>query len=410
MAKGQSYHPRFIQDVLNDSIPAELAYLLKPWQITKWRKNKPVFIGENFYNLNQKKSFKMEYLKMLAIIRMYKLRFQLSNPHKKLLVTKNNEKLILRQVYKSNRYLTLRLCCEYLGLSSRKYLALKKEKQIRECTPEVYFKCNKFKKHQLTTTEVFKIKSILEDPTHKSWPISRLHCFCIKNNLATASYNSWLMVKNLFEIDRNSFKPFKSKNKKGLRALQPNEYLHTDVSRFVLQLNKKAYLFLMMDNYSKFIINAVIAEKSNHEINTVHLIESMKTVRQNKLTPIELWSDKGTENTAKDFAKKIKEFGITHIIAQHDNPLSNSMVERMFASIKKFIRNKYKNIEISIQQLINGLNEFVQIHNFEMPIYKLFKTPYELYWNIDASFNYSKEITTAIENRLMNNSKLKCAC
>ena len=59
---------------------------------------------------------------------MYKLRFQLSKPHKKLIVIKKNENLILRQIHKSNRYLKLDECCAYLVISNRKYLELKKEK------------------------------------------------------------------------------------------------------------------------------------------------------------------------------------------------------------------------------------------------------------------------------------------
>jgi hypothetical protein len=84
-----------------------------------------------------------------------------------------------------------------------------------------------------------------------SRPVSRLHLYAMKNNFVGASYNSWLMVKNLFEINRSYYKPFKSENKEGVRAGLANQLLHTDYSRFVLKNNKKAYLFLMVDNYSR---------------------------------------------------------------------------------------------------------------------------------------------------------------
>lgn len=410
MAKGESYHPQFIEDVLNNNVPKKLKILVKPWHKTKWENKRPVYLAEEYYKLKDERSYKTEYLKSLAIIRLYKLRIELSNPYKKHIVIKGNEKRILRQVNKSTKYYSLKYCCELLGISSRRFLQIQKDEVIRKCTPELYFKCNKYKKHQLTTKEVFKIKNILEDVNYISWPVSRLHSYAIRNKIVSASYNSWLMIKNLFEINRDKFKPFNSANKLGIRANVPNELLHTDVSRFILPLNKKVYLFLMMDNYSRYIVNAVIAEKTNHEMNIVHLIQSIKMLDKHEIPPVELMSDKGSENTANSFIQKVKQFGISHVIAQFDKPFSNSMIERMFASLKKFIRNKYKNIEITVEQLKNGINEFVKIHNFEMPLHKQFKTPHELYWNLVPKLNYANEIHKAVEKRFHQNSKLKCVC
>ena len=410
MGKGVSFHPQFIEDVVNDCVPTELKSLVRPWHKTKWLNNPPLYMGSEYYTNLTPKSYRNKYLKALATIRMYKLREELTKPNKKKIVTKKNEVRILKQVQKSQKYLTIKRCCLLLGISTRKFLALKREQKIRECTPELYLTCNKIRKNQLTTKEVFAIKKVLEDKKLLSWPVSKLNGYCVRNSIVTASYKSWLMVKNLFEINRDKFKAIKMANKRGIRASAPNELLHTDVSRFVLQLNKKVYLFLMIDNYSRFILNAVLAEKISHEMNILHLIQAIQNIDGHSVSPKELMSDQGSENTAKGFLEKIRQYGITHIIAQKDKPFSNSMIERVFASIKKFIRNKFQNFEITVEQLKNAISEFVKMHNYEMPLFKSFKTPNEIYWNIEPQFNYTNEISNAKVRRFYENSGLNCLC
>ena len=43
MTKGQSFHLYLIRDALNNKAPQELSHLIKPWHISKWNENKPVF-------------------------------------------------------------------------------------------------------------------------------------------------------------------------------------------------------------------------------------------------------------------------------------------------------------------------------------------------------------------------------
>lgn len=411
MPKGVSFHPQLIEDALNRNLPSEFDGLIKPYHISKWEKSKPVFIGEEYYNKTQTRTFKAQYLKSLALIRLYRLRLELTKTNKKYIVIKGNENRILRQVKKSNRYFDLKFCCHILNLSPRRFLQIHKQQINRNCTPELYSKCNKRKPNQLTTEEVFTIKQILEDKKYLAMPITRLHSYACKNKLVSACYNSWLMVKNLFEIDRNHFRPFRMRNKLGIRANAPNELLHTDVSRFILSSNKKAYLFLMVDNCSRYIVNAVIAEKNNHQMNIVHFIKSIKNIEDHPNQLNSLMTDQGAENMAHSFIETVKRFGVSHIVAQSKScHYSNSMIERMFASIKRFIRNKYENLCLSIDQLKHSVEEFIRIHNFEMPLYRINKTPHEIFWNIETDFDYQKVMTQTKQARIFRNSKIVCEC
>ncbi|MFO0323194.1 MAG: hypothetical protein ACK504_12305 [Bacteroidota bacterium] len=342
-----------------------------------------------------------------------RLRIELSKANKKLIKTKGKEKRIIRQIKKSERHLSLLICCDLLGLKRKTFTRIQALHHARKCTAEVYLTCNKRKKNQLTAKEVYKIKDILQDPKLLSWPVTRLHLQACQQGKASASYNSWLYVKNLFEIDRNFIRPIKSKNKKGVRGEVPNNLIHSDVCRFVLKLNEKHYLFLSMDNHSKYIINTVIANKTNKSINIQHFIYTMEIAKQNQYPVLEFMTDQGSENNNQDFINSVNSYGVTHLLAQTKaTPVSNSMVERMVASIRKYIRVKYNNTEISLKQLKKAIAEFVKIHNFELPLYNHRKTPSEVYWKVSNlfTFNFNEAFEQAIRNRKKTNSQLRCAC
>jgi hypothetical protein len=413
MAKGESFHPELIKDVLNGTVPKELKHLIKPYHRSKWEAKKPVYIGSDYYECQKEKNYKIHFLKSIARERMLRLRMELGKPNKKHIKTQGNEKRIIRQIKKSSRYLGIPMCCDLLGLKRKTFMRIQAIQNARICTAEIYLSCNKRKKNQLTTREVYKIKDILQDMKLMAWPVSRLHLQACKQGLASASYNSWLYVKNLFEIDRNPIRPMSSKNKKGIRSEIPNGLIHSDVCRFVLKLNERRYLFLSMDNRSKYIVNTILAEKINKTINIQHFVDTMEIAKQNQYPVLEFMTDCGSENTNQGFIDAVESYGVTHLLAQTElMPPSNSMVERMFASIRKFIRVKFQNQEISLNQLKKALTEFVKIHNFELPLYKHRKTPSEVYWQVsnDYTFNFTVAFKQSIQNRKEANSLLRCAC
>lgn len=413
MAKGESFHPDLIKDTLNGTVPKELEHHIKSYHKSKWSFKKPVYIGSEYYDNLKEKKYKNEYLKSIARERMYRLRIELSKPNKKYIKTQGNEKRIIKQLKKSERFLSIATCCDLLGLKRKTFMRIQAMHNARQCTAEVYMNCNKRKKNQLTTKEVYAIKDVLQDETLMSWPITRLHLQSCQKGIASACYNSWLYVKNLFEIDRNLLRPIKSKNKKGIRSETPNGLIHSDVCRFVLKLNEKRYLFLSMDNHSKYIINTIIAEKNNKSINIQHFIDTMEIAKENDYPVLQFMTDQGSESDNQEFINAVESYGVTHLLAQTEaTPQSNSMVERMFASIRKYIRVKFQNQEISFNQLKTAIAEFVKIHNFELPLYNFRKTPSEMYWGVSNiyTFNFKEAFNKAIVNRKYQNSELRCAC
>ena len=48
MAKGESFHPDLIRDILNGIIPEELKHLIKPYHKAKWKIKKTVIASQLF--------------------------------------------------------------------------------------------------------------------------------------------------------------------------------------------------------------------------------------------------------------------------------------------------------------------------------------------------------------------------
>ncbi len=416
MSKGKSYHPEFVKAVLRNEVPEELKHLVTRDKKCKWSKNPPEYIGSEYYESlkwTEKRKYPKIVFKLMSILRMNRLRCELMTPGRKRLHTEGNEEKIIRQLKKATRYLDIKKCLEILGLKRSKFLEINQKYNIKKCpTPIMYLYCGKVKNKQLRPWETFRIIEILKDEKYLSFPISRLHLYASFCLGVTACYNTWLHIRCMFDIDRKRHnKPKSSKNRKGERRDNPNELLHSDVSRMVLKFNEKAYLFLMMDNYSRYIIHTIVGEKSNHKINIQHLINAMEVAKQNNHEVVQLLTDQGPENTAKEFIAAVENYGVTHSLAQTKNfPASNSMVERMFASVKKFLRNKFDNVEPSLTQLNEALEEFIQMHNFELPLYNSRKTPAELYWRMNAKLDFEANMKLAQENRTRENSEQACQC
>lgn len=407
MAKAILFHPRLIRDALNNSIPKKFRQMIKPYQKSRWRKNPPVFIGEEYYeNKGQIKHDKL-INKLLAECRLHRLRKELSTDLKKYrTVTQGKEKNILKVIDKTATVLGIEKCCDLLGISIRKYFELKEK---RNCTPPLYFFCNKRKPNQLTTSEVYKIKEILEEKRFLGLPMSKLSLYAIKEKIVSACYSSWRKIRYIFDIERKPFRRVDKRNKEGIRADLPNELLHSDFTKVEVE-GKKYYIFFMIDNYSRFIVNACLAERGDLIQNIIHFKAAMDLAKETKFPLMTIMTDMGSENTANAFREAVIKSGLTHTLAQENGNSSNSMVERAFMSLKQFLRQQTERLT-SVNQLKSLLNDFLVNYNFLLPMRLLnCRTPYEAYMSQSPSFIYAESINLAANERRRQNKELQCGC
>ncbi len=98
------------------------------------------------------------------------------------------------------------------------------------------------------------MKSLLVDPAFKYWPVSSIFHYARRNNILHISLATWYSYMNKLGIHR-SVLPRKAKQKIGIRAKDPHQIWYSDITIVKCLNGMKYYVYLLMDTYSRFILN-----------------------------------------------------------------------------------------------------------------------------------------------------------
>ena len=88
--------------------------------------------------------------------------------------------------------------------------------------------------------------------------------YCLNNNILSVSINSWYKYAKIFNIKLNNYR--KRKYDIGIRASKPLQILHADVTLFKTLDLVTAYIYLIVDNCSRYILNCKVSLKLSGEI------------------------------------------------------------------------------------------------------------------------------------------------
>ena len=123
----------------------------------------------------------------------------------------------------------------------------------------------------------------------------------------------------------------------------------------------------LIDLYSRKVVSYAVSEYIDENL----VIEAFESAYKSRMCPTGLLfhSDQGTQYTAFDFRKKLREYGITQSFSAPGNPFDNAIIESFFASIKKedFRKNFYKTeVEFKIE-----VSKYVDLYNDYRPHQRL---------------------------------------
>lgn len=192
----------------------------------------------------------------------------------------------------------------------------------------------------------------------------------------------------LMEIKRRKFKKFKVKYDVGIRANAPNEKWHADITEIRTADGILSYIYLVVDNFSRYIISWHVASKICAQIRLETFRESIEfaglTPEQVDIT--QLIVDGGTENNNKKVETFIEKYPVEKVIALKDILKSNALVE----AINKTLKYNYlfpRNL-MNQKELINAMKKYV------IPDYNNLRphgslnglTPQEAYGNVTVDF------------------------
>jgi hypothetical protein len=165
---------------------------------------------------------------------------------------KDQRDKILSYIQQAMNHASRNSCLETLDLSLSRYKRWKREK--KGCgLPEIKI-CPKGSLNQLTFQEIQLMREFVTSKEFAHFPIRSLQYYTKREGLLFCTYSTWRKY-----IDQYGWlRPRKKKRKKatriGLRAKQPNEIWHMDVSYFILPDGSKCFIQAIIDNFSRYVL------------------------------------------------------------------------------------------------------------------------------------------------------------
>ena len=282
-----------------------------------------------------------------------------------------------------------------------------------KCEKSVTKMCNNAYPQQLTIMEVHKMHRMLTSEKYLHWPIVSVAYFAMKKALLKAHPNTWYKYAKLMQIKRRRKRKFIRKYEVGIRATYPNQKWHADITEIKTSDGKTAYIYLVVDNYSRYITSWRVADRICAKIRLETFIETINNAKIKETVTDEIKSalivDGGTENNNKQVEKFIEKYPVEKLIALKDIMKSNALVE----SVNKLIKYDYlfpKKLQNQIQ-LTNYLKSFViPDYNNKRPHGSLSGlTPLEAYKQKKVNFaKIRANMVTAHKMRICYNKTHQC--
>ncbi len=187
--------------------------------------------------------------------------------------------------------------------------------------------------HKVALSEIKEMRRLVVSKRLGHFSISSLCLYAKRKSLVSCNRDTWYRYINRYGWQRPvRNKKFKPKHT-GLRAKRPDEIWHIDVTHIKLSDGTRYYLHVLLDNFSRRVL-AWILNKKLSAVTTVELLKQAD--RNNRQEKVDLVTDGGSENVNRVVRATIETTKprIVHKIAQVEIKKSNSMVERLFHSLK----------------------------------------------------------------------------
>jgi transposase InsO family protein len=255
------------------------------------------------------------------------------------------------------------------------------------------------------------MKSLLTDPEYSSWSITSLAYFALKNNTLSACVSTWYKYANILGITRSTTRNRRKDKKTGIRADETNKIWHMDVTVFKTMDNVKAYIYILMDNFSRCILNYRVSLELRARTTFEMLKESYyEHIHSDGNSNIELITDGGPENNnnlVNSFVAR-QDISMKKLTALVDIDFSNSLIE----SYNKLLKYRFLYIKqiFDFDTLEKYLPQTIQEYNEVRPHFAhRYLTPKEVFDGQRVDRNkFKNQLQTARNMRLLHNKQTGC--
>jgi putative transposase len=257
---------------------------------------------------------------------------------------------------------------------------------------------------QLLPKEISALRKVLKDPKTAHWSIASVWAKGFRDGKLSFSRSTAYENNRKYKIrKRNSHR--KKRQREGIRAGKINQIWHADTSKIRTADGFEIWVYAIIDNYSRKILALRIAIDRCGSVMRDVLRDAILTYNPERCVWV---TDGGTENKNAEVASMLRRYNkkIKHAVAMSDILQSNSMIERVFYTLK--YTQRLRGIEIrSIEDAVEFMDWFFDDYNSRPhSVHGLF-SPNEVYDGI-GSFDYAGVLKKGMAKRKMVNAQ--CAC
>jgi len=211
--------------------------------------------------------------------------------------------------------------------------------------------------NQLLPAEVDIVKNYLLDVRFKNWSSLSIYYQALRDKTVHMGIGTWYKYTNRLGIKRKFFR-IKRKNLIGIRASSLLQILHMDVTIFKPLDHSKVYIYFIVDNFSRVILNWKASIKYSSSIAMKVLKESIS--KHGIRSDSKLITDGGPENNGEVSGFVAGNPNINQLIAQKDIIQYNSMVESVNKHVKYYylFKKELKAFEDTVTYLLSSVPDY----------------------------------------------------
>ena len=98
------------------------------------------------------------------------------------------------------------------------------------------------------------MKTMLTDYSCQGWSVASIAMYALKHNLLSACVSTWYKYMKALHIERKKAASRRKHHDTGIRTDAPYKLLHMDVTVLKTTDNIRAYIYILMDNFSRYIL------------------------------------------------------------------------------------------------------------------------------------------------------------
>jgi len=337
----------------------------------------------------------------LSISGVFHHLLRLQNDFKDIL--NNSKDLILQTIRNTRNIVGINNVLKLFMISRSKYDMWVKN---ISCTASFISICVKNFPNQLAKPELDKLKSFLSEFQYHNWPLISVYYEAVRKNLIAFSLSTFYKYTHILGFSTCLADSRRKNHAIGLRASRPNQFWHADVTIFKPLDNTKVYIYLIIDNFSRYILAWRASTTLSAPTMWKNLLEAYRTAFSGKAASgVSLIVDGGPENKSIPLDPGMS---ISKLVAQQDILFSNSMVEAINKQVKYhylFTRDLI-NFKAVVEHLRVSIPEFNNIRPYG-PLFGL--TPAEAFSGIRPDKNrFSELFEQAREQRYLINTTKPC--